>query len=134
MLNGSVCFELVNLKKMGFWVSLFHRRDVSREDLSIWIQFILLKIENLKYCSKIIFKCVKNYLWGQWSKLVYSALGPIWWCGYVRGEVNDWKGPRLEDHVREEWRGKVRGGYPSRIERTSVRKVTRRLRWPSRNF
>ena len=28
---------------------------------SIWIQLILLKIENWKHCSKIIFKCVKNY-------------------------------------------------------------------------
>ena len=76
----------------------------------------------------------EGLLWGQRPELVYWALGPIWWCGYVRGEVNDWKGPRMEDHVREEWRGKVREGYPSRIGRTSVRKVTRRLRWPSRNF
>ena len=34
----------------------------------------------------------------------------------------------MEDHVREEWRGKVRGGYPSQIRRTSVRQVIRRLR------
>ena len=76
----------------------------------------------------------EGLLWGQRPKLVYWDLGPIWWYGYVRGEVNDWKCPRMEDHVREEWRGKVRGGYPSRIRRTSVRQVTRWLRWPSKNF
>ena len=76
----------------------------------------------------------EGLLWGQRPELVYWALGPIWWCGYVRGEVNDWKGLRMEDHVREEWRDKVRGGYPSRIGRISVRQVPRRLRWPSRNF
>ena len=52
-------------------------------------------------------------LWGPGPKLVYWALGPIWWCGYVREEVNDWKCPRMEDHVREEWRDKVQGGILS---------------------
>ena len=48
----------------------------------------------------------EGLLWGQRPKLVYWALGPIWWCGYVQEEVNDWKGPRMENHVREEWRVK----------------------------
>ena len=35
----------------------------------------------------------------------------------------------MEDHVREEWRDKVRGGYPSQIGQISVRQeVPRRLR------
>ena len=59
--------------------------------------------------------------------------GPIWYTGpgpylvseNVRGEANDWKSPRMEDHVREDWRGKVQGGYPSWIGRTSDRQITK---------
>ena len=72
-------------------------------------------------------------VWGHRPKLVYWALGPILWCGYVRGEVNDWKCPKMENHIREEWRDKVRGGYPSRIGLTSIKQAHRRLGWLSRN-
>ena len=34
----------------------------------------------------------------------------------------------MEDHVRKEWGDKVRGGYPSRIGRMSVKQVPGRLR------
>ena len=33
----------------------------------------------------------------------------------------------MENHVREDWKGKVRGGCPSWIGRTSVRQVHRRV-------
>ena len=34
----------------------------------------------------------------------------------------------MEDHVKKEWRDKVRGGYPSWIGRISVKQVPGRLR------
>ena len=110
---------LLNFKRLLVYHDIFYKLMRTLKNIFIFNQTMLV--------SSI-------YLWRQGPKFVYWALDPIWWCGYVRGEVNDRRGPMMEDHVKKKWRDKVRGGYPSRIGRISIKQVPGKLRWPSRNF
>ena len=56
---------------------------------SVWIQLILLKIDNWKHCNKIIFKCVNSTMWHFFNESFVEKRG-LWVPWTVYGNRTHW--------------------------------------------